>query len=238
MTTVFSPIMADFRAELDAIRSLVNEFRGPSAPGKVRVAAANSATLLLAAAFEQFIREMAEARARDVVASAASVREVPRRMTRAAWTSLSRTMHSLGHVDIETPEETGRLSDARRRFDALWEFLRDDLDQDIYTDMFHNENNMRPKEINRLFGITGLKNVCKKIAARTPVLEHFGESEESRCHGVLVHALQDFFERRNRISHSLNALNSATVDRIEADLEMFDVFSASLCMTLESKSSK
>ena len=45
-----------------------------------------------------------------------------------------------------------------------------------------------------------------------------------------------FFERRNRIAHSLNATHSSAPDQILKDIDMFDSIGLSLCETLESES--
>jgi hypothetical protein len=71
LSSQFSIINEEFASDLAAIRILVHEFNDPGkSPPKVRIAAANSATLLLAATFEQFVREMARAYAQAVVAAA------------------------------------------------------------------------------------------------------------------------------------------------------------------------
>ena len=78
VSTDFAVITEEFDNDLDAFRLLVNAFDDPqtSAP-KARIAAANSSTLLLAATFEEFVREMARAYARAVVASSQSIELLP-----------------------------------------------------------------------------------------------------------------------------------------------------------------
>ena len=59
MATVFEVIAEEFNEDMEAIRSLVVTFNDPQKNLKVRIAAANSSTLLIAATFEEFVREMA-----------------------------------------------------------------------------------------------------------------------------------------------------------------------------------
>src|SRR5439155_26278309 len=95
------------------------------------------------------------------------------------------------------------LSEAMTRFSAVYEFCKGDLSQDIYSDLIHNENNMRPKEINALFKLSDVGDICSKISDKAPLMENFGESEAEKTHGRLLKYLNEFFQRRNDIAHSL-----------------------------------
>lgn len=228
-------ITEEFVGDLDAIRSLVEAFSDPhSSEPKARIAAANSATLLLAATFEEFIREMARAHARAVVAKTESFEKLPRKLASTAW---QRTLVALARIQIGNATLTfsaeSEFSDALTRFNAVYEFCKGDLSQDIYGDLIHNENNMRPQEINSLFKVSDLGDVCSKLADKKPLLDNFGESEASKTHGRLLESLNDFFERRNGIAHSLNPARSSGPDQILKDIDMFDAFGKSLCETLD-----
>ena len=56
---------------------------------------------------------------------------------------------------------------------------------------------------------------------------------ETRAHGQLLKTLNEFFERRNRIAHSLNAAQSSGPTQVLKDIDMFNAFGKSLCETLE-----
>ncbi len=179
MSTEYTVITEEFDQDLEAIRSLVDAFNDPhkSAP-KARIAAANSATLLLAATFEEFVREMARAYARMVIAAANSLETLPRNLPNTAW---RRTMETLARLRIDTspnsPSTEKAFSDALARFHVIYEFCKGDLSQNIYDELIHNENNLRPREINSLFKVTGLLDVCKRLSDKTPLLENFGETD-------------------------------------------------------------
>ena len=235
-TDYYTVITEEFDADLEAIRLLVNAFKDSptSVPPKARVAAANSAILLLAAAFEEFVREMARTYAKAVVDATHSFEKLPQRMANTAW---RRTMETLAHIRIDTntkgvSAETA-ISDAQKQFTAVYRFCKGDLSQDIYNTLIHNENNMRPGEINALFNVSDLADVCLKIAGRRPLLDNFGEEMETRAHGQLLKTLNEFFERRNQIAHSLNAAQSSGPTQVLKDIDMFNAFGKSLCETLE-----
>lgn len=234
MSTDFTVITEEFGDDLDAIRLLVNAFNDPqkSAP-KARIAAANSATLLLAATFEEFVREMARAYAKAVVAATISFEKLPKRLANTAW---RRTMETLARVRIDTGTKVFSADsvylDAQTRFNVVYEFCKGDLSQDIYNELIYNENNMRPGEINSLFRVSDLGDVCSKIADKNPLLENFGEAEAGKAHGRLLASLEEFFKRRNGIAHSLNPARSSGPDQILKDIDTFAAFGQSLCETL------
>ena len=228
-------ITEEFDGDLEAIRLLVNTFKdSPISAPKARIAAANSATLLLAATFEEFVREMARAYAKDVVTTAHSFESLPNGMANKAW---RRTMETLARIRISTTTNSlsaeTELLDARERFTAVYKFCTGDLSQNIYDELIYNENNMRPNEINSLFKVSDLGDVCGKIAGKKPLRENLGERKAGKAHARLLENLEEFFKRRNRIAHSLNAAQSSAPDQVLKDIDMFKAFGQSLRETLE-----
>ena len=228
MSTVFFFITEEFGSDLDAIRSLVNAFDEPQTGNpKTRIAAINSSTLLLAATFEEFVRQMARACAKAVVASIESFEYLPSRLASTAWL---RTLKTLARVQIDN---RANFLEARARFNAVSEFCGGDLEQDIYEELIHNENNMRPGEINSLFKVSGLNDICSKIVGKQHLLANFDETEPGKAHGRLLESLEEFFERRNRIAHSLDPAQSRGPDQVLKDIKLFSAFGKALCETLE-----
>ena len=234
MTTAFAPITEEFGNDAGAIRVLVSRFSDPQqSEPRVRIAAVNSATLLLAATFEEFVRQMAQAYAKTVVASVKSVEKLPPILAKTAW---RRTMERLARNEIDSGAGVISAKDmlsARTQFNVVYEFCNGDLSQDIYDVLIHNENNMRPPQINRLFKAIGLVDVCSKIADKEPLLTNFGEDDRYKAHGRLMDSLNEFFDRRNTIAHSLDAVQSSSPDQILKDIDLLNAFGKSLCKTLE-----
>ena len=238
MSTNFSVIADDFRVDLDAIRPLVETFNHHSkGKPRTRVAAANSATLLLAATFEEFVREMAREYARTVVSSTITVDRVPQKMLHSVW---RRTMETLARhrnpFDAQGMSRNDGFKRAKSQFEAAYAFCKGDLTQDIYEELIYNEHHMRVSQINALFKVSNLGNVCKKLTDKKKLIEYFGVSDKESLHGLLIDKLDEFFERRNRIAHSLNTTQSSAPDHILMDIDMFDSIGLSLCETLETES--
>ena len=235
MATDFAAITEEFESELDVIRSLVGAFDDRSkGSATVRASAANAATLLLAATFEEFVRTMARAVARKVFQTAGSFSQLPAKLATKAW---RRAMRSMTQLRIDNGSRflspDGRTSDPKSRFDDIYEFFRGDRSRDIYSDLVFNENNMRPRQINSLFAISNLRDVCKQASGEESLVEHFKEDEMDRAHGRLMSFLDDFFNRRNTIAHSLNAHQSRGPDDIRYDIDTFRAFGRSLCKAVE-----
>lgn len=235
MATDFAAITDDFQSDLDAILSMVEAIDDPSKVSpKVRVSAANAATLLLAATFEEFVRSMARAVARKVVQTASSFSQLPAKLATTAW---RRAMRSMTQLRIDNGSRflspDGGTLDPKPRFDGIYQFCKGDLSQDVYSDLVFNESNMRPREINSLFGISGLRDVCRQASGERPLVEHFSEDDKGRSHGLLLSVLDSFFDRRNTIAHSLNALQSSSAYLIRYDIATFRAFGRSLCETVE-----
>ncbi|MDR3439824.1 HEPN domain-containing protein [Telmatospirillum sp.] len=231
MPAVFQAITDDFIGDLDAIRDLIATFSDAKKPGKIRLAAANSATLLVAATFEEFAREMAREYARAVVQGTESFEKLPRNLASTAW---KRTMDGLGKVKFDGSQKSGSdvFSAAQARFAVVYEFCKGDLSKDIYRELIHNENNMRPAQLNGLFKVSGLGDVCTLCSDKQPLLDIFGETEPEKAHGKLLSGMEDFFERRNEIAHALNPGQSSSPGQIATDIDMLESFGRALCETL------
>jgi hypothetical protein len=229
MTSAYLVIREEFDEELAAVKALVEAFESPEqGDPRTRVASVNSAILLLAATFEEFVREMARAYARAVVAKCESWERLPANLAGVAW---KRTMESLARVKLDRKE--GLPPDALARFNVAYGFCSGDLSQDIYEALIHNENNMRATEINSLFKISGLSDVCRQVCDRKPLQDFFEGEDATTSHGLLLRHLDDFIERRNQVAHSIASTRSSGPDVVLKDLKLLDAFAASLTETLE-----
>ena len=233
MSSIFELIREEFISDLDAIRILVASLGGSGETPRVRLAAANSATLLVAATFEEYIRQSAREYARLVVSNARSFADVPNKLYATAW---RRSLERLAKISFDIEDQTARsarILTARSAFIEVQEFVCGDLTRDVFSDLIHNENNMRPHEINSMFKIAGLRDVCAKLCEMDPIKDYFGESENGKAHGKFVSAIGEFMERRNGIAHALNSGSSTGVDQILRDIDMFVALATSLSLVLD-----
>jgi hypothetical protein len=236
MSSEYALILEEFEEELDAITTIVGTFSTPrSSTPKTRVAAINSTSLLLAATFEEFIREMARSYARHVVRASPSFDLIPSKISRVAWRRSLETLSrmKIGAQDGSSTRDTS-LMGAYTKFQSVYNFCRGDVSQDIYEDLIHNENNMRSSEINNLFGIAGLKNICFEMCGCSSLARTLNESDKGKLHSQVVQSIDEFFERRNLIAHSLSIMRSVGPDQISKDINFFRALGFALREVLES----
>lgn len=235
MPSPFSIITDDFVNDLKSIDALVSAFDRPEADNKTRIASVNSSVLLLAATFEEFIREMAKEYARWVVAAADNVESLPSTLTATAW---RKTLDSLARTRLGIDRKSvfeKVLKDSRAKFDALYNFISGDLSQEIFDDLIHNEKNLRVSELNSLFRIANLKNICAELCKQNEVQRFFEETDAGVAHGLFMKKNDEFIDRRNAIAHRLNAGDSIAPDQVRHYIEFFRVTSLSLSACLDEK---
>jgi len=236
VATPFSVIVEDFDEGLTSLLQLIELGQSKSASARTRVATIHASTLMLAATFEEFVREMAREYAIQVVRKARRVSDLPDALLVTAW---KRTFNELARRILggRSTKEALVISakEARPKVDALCAFIEGDTMQDIFADLIHNENNMRPNEINRMFKISGLSDVCSQICTQVSLKAFFDQEDAQKTHSDLLNALEEFFKRRNDIAHSLNSGISSGPEEVSRDIGMFLAFSRDLGTTLENQ---
>lgn len=223
MTSVYEIILEEFSEELNALRVLIDAFDNPEQSSRVRLASANSTVLLLAATYEEFVRQMASEYAKMVVMQAAKLSDVPTILVETAW---RRTLDDAAKVRLEQGIDFGmndQVREARKRVRAVVNFIEGDVSQDIYTSLTQNENNMRPHEMNSIFKRSGLSNVCKKISNHDDLLDYFGEHDAEVAHGQLIARLEAFFTLRNQVAHALNPRSTVSPGTIRGEISLLEV---------------
>lgn len=227
-------ILDDFDAALVPLREIVHSGQGTGASARARVSSVHASTLLLAATFEEFLREMAREYAVQVVTSASSVLDLPDSLLETAW---RKTFDKFARNKTAARSKREALevlaAQARPTIEALCAFIEGDIGQNIFDHLIHNENNMRPREINSLFKLSGLSNVCAKACEKAELKAFFETDDDQKAHGEFLSALETFFDRRNQIAHSLNSVSSSAPETIFRDVEFLSAFSKGLCRTLE-----
>lgn len=230
----FSVIVDDFDQNLTSLYLLVQIGQAKGVSARTRVASIHATTLMLAAAFEEFIREMAREHAIHVVDRARTVSEVPDMLLVTAW---KRTLNELARAEGNgrTKRDAVRMSakQARPKIDALCAFVEGDIGQDIFDHLIYNDSNMRAREINKLFRVSGLENVCRQVCEQDSLKEFFNRDDDRGTHGDLLAALEYFIKRRNEIAHSLNSVVSSGPEEVLRIISMFRAFAQDLGVTLE-----
>lgn len=232
MITEFQLIFEEFSAELDAISEVSTAPRkrgGEFLTPRARIATGNAATLLLAAVFEEYVRQQVKAAFKDKGKRAKGLSDFPENIAAKVW---RRTLETLARTQFEEVEANASIFEERMA--AVVSFsIRKEIMTDVSDAIAHNENNMRPNQLAELFKQIGIPKILHKVCERKELMEHFNceESEKSRLE--LVTHIDDFFRRRNHIAHAIQLGSSSGPLEISQDIELFRVFGQSLCIALE-----
>ena len=231
MVTEFDLIFEDFEAELKALEGMIASLAttGEGATSaRARVAGANAATLLLAATFEEFVRQEVRAVFTTKAASAAAITDFPNKIAKAIW---RRSLEGLARSPLDDLEaQSAELEDKIR---ATIDFcIGKDVKADVSHAVAHNDNNMRPGQLNELFSQLGLTGMCGRSCAYEPLVAHLGCDTSGKAQEKLEQWLEDFFRRRNEIAHAIQLNSSSGPPALASDISSFRLFGQAL--TVES----
>jgi hypothetical protein len=229
MTTEFDLILEDFEVELTAIEGMLASLAmtgDEPTSARSRIAGANAATLLLAAAFEEFARQEVRAVFVAKAARARGFADFPEKIFAAVWRrSLERlSRSSLDDLSRDVPSVDGKLTA------AIGFCLTKDITADVSDAVAHNDQNMRPAELNRLFSQLGVKNMCARACEYEPLVAHLGCDSPGKANSELQVRVEDFFRRRNEIAHAIQLNSSTGAPGLAADITLFREFGKALAV--------
>ena len=237
MHSEFSVILEEFETDLQSLKKLVELGQDSENPSKVRLASINSITLILAATFEEFVRQMARKLAEQTVTNAKQVSDLPHALLENAW---RRTLEDLRKSRFGQNSEkevfAAAVNVARSKFESVFQLLEgntEDVGQSFFVNIIRNERHMRAQEITRLFKACGMEGVCVQLCGNGSLMAYFKEDDKSRTNDYFNEKLEDFFKRRNIIAHSLGAQSSPGDKTLIEDLEFFRALANDLSICLE-----
>lgn len=222
----------EFLGELQGIK----EFSSPPVDGsartlsaRARVAAANGATLLLAALYEECVRQFVKALFNFRRATEDGRSKFPDKLPSIIW---RRSLELLSKKQLDDLVRSGGQTSAQLR-DIVSFCIRGDLNADVSSAVSHNENNMRPEEMGRLFNQVGLQNVLQRLGETDDLKTYFAEDNPGRVAERIRATLEDFFRRRNEIAHAIQIGASIGPTTLNDDVEFFEKISSGLVCILK-----
>lgn len=232
MASEFDAILDEFSDELDSLSELAGgrtaSSGGTGLTPRARVAAANAAVLLLAAVFEEHIRQQVRAAFREKTRVSTTLADFPQKIAAVVW---KRSLEGLARTPFEEIEANLRSTDDLVA--ATLSFcLRKEVSADVGQALSHNENNMRPGELNRLFNQIGLKSIISECCKQPRLKAFLGRDTYGTAQVELESRLETFFRRRNGIAHAIQFGSSSGPTELLQDIEMFRALSQALAATL------
>lgn len=198
---------------------------------RARIAAANGATLLLAALYEECIRQLVKSVFNQRKAKAAGIKDFPETLTAAVW---KRSFEKISRRPFD--EVKASFSSMNTEIRSIMSFcLKGDLDSDVSSVIAHNDNNMRPDEMAKLFKQIGISSVVSKIGACESMKKFFAMENSNKCAEEVRSNIEDFFRRRNEIAHAIQVSSSMGPSEIAKDVDLFKAVTSSLAEILSAE---
>jgi hypothetical protein len=94
--------------------------------------------------------------------------------------------------------------------------------------MAHHSNNFRPKVVDEIAGRIGVPNLINRTAEGVRVKTYFGVATAAAAAALLRPKLDEFYDRRNEIVHSLSSTAGYGVDYVLDWISLFDVVADSM----------
>jgi HEPN superfamily RiboL-PSP-like protein len=220
-------IHEEFLEELTGIRefsSPVDEAGLRLLSGRARVAAANGAILLLAALYEENIRQMVRAVFNFRRTTSQGQLGFPDKLPSIIW---RRSLEILARKPFDDLVRDGSQTDLQLK-EIVSFCIRGNLGSDVSSAISHNENNMRPEELGRLFNQVGIQSVILKIGDSSVIKSFYGTDNAGRAAEKARSSMEDFFRRRNEIAHAIQIGASGGPASLSNDIAFFETVSSAL----------
>lgn len=232
MSTEYDAIFSEFASELDALAEMVRaraDLGATALTGRARIAAGNGATLLLAAIFEEYVRQQVRAAFLEKTRRARDMKDFPVKIAATVW---RRSLEGLARTPFEEIESDGRKTDARVA--AILSFcVKKEITADVGDVVARNDTNMRLQELGRLFNQIGLKEIVSKCCEDNSLIDWLGADGPGKAKALLESRFGDFFRRRNEIAHAIQLGSSSGPTELLNDITMFRVFAQALSTAVQ-----
>lgn len=190
------------------------------------------ALVFLASSYEEFVREEISECARLLATKYASLPEKVRHTVRNAYwiTSLQRLGYAKTILTKTQPKapDAATLAKIRPIIEVAQLFVVDDdparLDP---ATAVHHSHNFRPRVVDEIAARIGIKNLTARVAEGPRVRAYFGVATAAAATSYLPHKLDEFYDRRNEIVHSLSSTSGYGVDYVLDWIIFFDTVAES-----------
>lgn len=191
------------------------------------------ALVFLASSYEEFVREEISECARLLCSKYSSLPEQLRHSVRNSyWTaSLQRLGYARGILTKTQPKspDVATLAKIRPLLEVAQLFvINDDPARMDPATAVHHSHNFRPRVVDEIASRIGIKNLTARTAEGTRIKTYFGVATAGAAASLLQPKLDDFYDRRNEIVHSLTSTTGYGVDYVLDWIALFDAVADSL----------
>ncbi len=240
----------DFIERMNDIRRIVcaieSSYRTPGALTTVRMGVdltaigpttsnnVNSmAIVFLASSYEEFIREEVSECARYLCTQYATLPDQVRHGVRSSYwaTTLQRLGFNRNILSKDTPKvpDAATLSRVRLLLESAQVFVvSDDASRMDASTTVHHNNNFRPRVVDEIAARVGVPNLTARTAEGPKIRTHFSVAGSTAAAKLLRLKLDEFYDRRNEIVHSLNSTSGYGVDIVMDWIKLFELVAESM----------
>lgn len=209
-----------------------------NAVGPTTSNSANSMSLVfLASSYEEFVREEISECARLLSSKYDSMSDRVRHTVRSSYwkTTLQRLNYTKGILTKTEPKtpDVATLARIRPIIEVAQLFvINDDPTRIDPATTVHHSNNFRPRVVDEIAARIGIEKLTRKVANGARVRAYFGVTSASASASKLAPKLDEFYDRRNEIVHSLSSTSGYGVDYVLDWLSFFDIVAESTKIAL------
>lgn len=245
------PILQEFKADLDRIRSLMDlinclkAFRNISPSGECQedpflndaitvynqtkkchtdtVVLTGTILLYLGGRFEFFVRTLFEDLCDRIVARCQSFQNLPK--------SMQQNLVLLTAEVMANPRKYGHAENGVKHFvNVLAENLKDQnsLAEVNSKCLSITNENMWPETLTELFARIGAKDLWRRIGQQAGIMAFFETGEPQKAESKAKSLLKDFMNTRNRIAHPSSTLTWPDTTKVLSYVNFIDVLTSAL----------
>ena len=230
----FSLNFDEFSSELDALSEVVvgpTEGASSTLSPRARISAGNAATLMLAAIYEEYVRQQVMSAFKEKCSRVNGHSEFPKALAGKVW---KKALDAMARTQFSRVEERAR--EMEESIQNILNFtLRKDLASDVSKTVAHNVNNMRPQQMVELFKDIGIAEIIGKSCNDPKLKALIGVSKKAELISNVTLRLDAFFQRRNDMAHALQAGRSSGPVEILQDIQLFRLFGKGLASALDTE---
>jgi len=193
--------------------------------------------VLLASSFEEFVREEIGQCADYLAGKYVGFQDNVKHSIRAAyWKGCLESLRFTGSIlttsEPRTPNPVS-IGKIRNLLDSARGFVVDDDALQFNRAVFYrHSNNFRPHVVDEVGARLGIKNIIKNAADSSRIKNYFGVSRKNESYDKLKAKLEEFYERRNEIVHSLSGVTGYAVDVVLDYIVVFEMTAESIKVVL------
>jgi len=189
--------------------------------------------VFLASSFEEFVREEIKQCATELSVKYSSFPAERRQSVRSLYwsTNLGRLNLIRSILTREKPQVVDTLAIAKLRslVDGTKGFVLDDdpAHLDVST-MAHHSNNFKAHVVDELSRRIGIQSLIDSASENSRIKAYFGTSTKAETSRRVRVKLNEFYDRRNEIVHSLSSASGYGVDAAFDYFDFFELFADSI----------